>query len=217
MGREVNDLIESVSKVDSCSTPISLDTPVTPDSNRETMVMIMDMVSPSIEAAVVVCSEAGDNGDSPRTPKDTLFDPFAPGSELLLNAPLPKTHSEDSHGKIFRRLVYGLGKKYRLNIDEGDVEGEGEGEGGAESEVERSMVRNLYGDLLEVIAYVQAEEVLAAFPEELDDGSDSSTPSFLVFNGIAETCPPAPRRKVDDDEMKTSVGFDTSLCKKLEF
>ncbi|XP_047308948.1 uncharacterized protein LOC124912381 [Impatiens glandulifera] len=197
MGRELNVLIQSIEKEDSCSKPISLETPVTPDSIREMMLLSSS-------------SEVDNNGGtgSPRTPKDTQFNPFSPGSENLLNAPMRKKHCEDSHGKIFRRLVYGLGKNHKLDLDEAEPE----------SEDERMWVRDLYGDLLEVIAYGQAEEVLAAFPDQFDDGSDASpsTDSSLpVFNGIAETCPAAPRKM--DDSLKKSIVMDNSLCKKLEF
>lgn len=149
--------------------------------------------------------------NSPRTPKDGVFDPFAPGPEEMLLAPMCKRLVKKSQKIVARRLDF-------LDDDD-DVDGDDSsksGEEGKELEIllEKTILDAVYGTLLKAIVLKQTEDFVA---ENSPSGSESllaaptSPPPSLTW--IAETCPGAPMKAM----AGKSRNIDPGLCRKLEF
>ncbi|KAA8517605.1 hypothetical protein F0562_015079 [Nyssa sinensis] len=189
--------------------------PITPDSNRESGDFLLDFTSPLTLVSSplkAVCFDSHQNieryasiDNSPHTPKEGVFDPFAPGPDKLMLAPHCNKYLEESQSNVARQLNFDASVKFFADGNPGND---------AESISEEDIfLETVYGTLLEVIVSKQTEELLAEI-SPLDSGSDGfKTPtSAPCLNGIAETCPRAPMKPT-----KKFRSIDQGLCRKLEF
>ncbi|KAL6998538.1 hypothetical protein U1Q18_008666 [Sarracenia purpurea var. burkii] len=190
--------------------------PVTPDSNRETGDFLFDFTSPltslsSLHKTLCFDSHPKNNScasiddRSPCTPMEGVFDPFAPGPDKLMLAPLSKKYMEDSRSNLVRRINFGSS----VNVVQDGI-CETDAETISDDEI---LLETVYDTLLEAIVSKQTEWLL---PETLplDPVSDGlNTPSSGTrLNGIAETCPGAPVKPT-----RKLRNVDHGLCRKLEF
>ncbi|XP_030546594.1 uncharacterized protein LOC115752517 [Rhodamnia argentea] len=141
---------------------------------------------------------------SPHTPKDSIFDPFAPGPEDLLLAPRCDKRLDEWRSSVARRLKFGgfassLEDRTHMNCSSAPSDEE--------------IVDSVYDIIWEVVIVNRMEEVSASISGAGWDFARCNTPhSELLLNGIAETCPDAP--------MKSSMGsrnISLDTCKKLLF
>ncbi|OMO59903.1 hypothetical protein CCACVL1_24552 [Corchorus capsularis] len=184
--------------------------PITPDLNREIGDFPYKCNSPptAVEKPVF----AAMNGDaltsldqsSPKTPKDGVFDPFAPGPEEKAMAPLCRKYVDQMRNSVARRL------QFDFSVRKVDFETCGTD---AESISDEEMFESVYENLLETIVSNQAEGFLKEFSNIEGDFDGCKTPPLAPrLNGVAETCPGAPMKL-----SKKSRNIDLGLCKKLEF
>lgn len=182
--------------------------PITPDSNREGSDFMSAFISPFSIGSNSHMLHNGDNiymnedDDCPSTPKAGVFDPFAPGSDDLLMAPVSMKYLEESRTYVARRLNFT--SLVTKNIYE-------KGEGVCESALDDDMLLEaVYKSLLEAIVSKQAEDIIS----EISASHDALTtpPSAPRLTGIAETCPGAPFKHV-----KKSRNIDLGLCRRLAF
>ncbi|KAJ9543019.1 hypothetical protein OSB04_022726 [Centaurea solstitialis] len=193
--------------------------PITPDSNKENADLMSNFTSPltlvaSPPTTVGFCSqpdqsESGDDSDmkvddeidSPCTPKEGVFDPFAPGPDKLMLAPICTKYLEESRSFVARRL------NFSSAMTKKDCEKEG-CESGFEDDM---LLEAVYESLLEAIICKQAEDIVATV-DSCCPSSPETPPCAPLLTGIAETCPGAPMKAV-----KKSRNIEMSLCRKLEF
>lgn len=187
--------------------------PITPDSARDIGDFPVDFKSPitllnnkvaSIDSISdrdedpFVCVDDG----SPRTPKDGVFDPFAPGPDDLALAPLCNKYLHVSKGIIARRL----------NFDFSPIGAVGE-EAGAQSLSDEEMLESVYENLLEVIVSNQTEGLLSGISHvDCDSDGCKTPPSAPRLSGVADTCPGAPMKPTGKPR-----NIDLGLCRKLDF
>ncbi|KAK6267435.1 hypothetical protein QUC31_018272 [Theobroma cacao] len=191
--------------------------PITPDANREIGEFPYNCNSPPTavkkpqkiphfdpDATTNQDSLASANHCSPKTPKDGVFDPFAPGPEDMVLAPLCRKYIDEMRTSVARCLNFDCSVR---NVDSG-THGTG-----AESISDEEMFESVYENLLEAIVSNQAEGFLNEF---LNIGWDSdgckTPPSAPCLNGVAETCPGAPIKP-----SGKSRNIDLGFCRKLEF
>ncbi|OWM81585.1 hypothetical protein CDL15_Pgr007623 [Punica granatum] len=142
--------------------------------------------------------------DSPHTPKEDVFDPFAPGSEDLLRAPQCKKRLDEWRISVARRLNFGSSTEKPGKRPHG-------GNGTHMSDEE--MVEHVYKNLLETILENRIADILAEMSSMEWADEDCKTPtSGPKLNGIAETCPGPPMKAA-----AKSRNIDLSLCRKLQF
>nr|GMC95508.1 cyclin-dependent protein kinase inhibitor SMR11 [Ipomoea batatas] len=182
--------------------------PPTPDLKQETGEYAVDFISPISCLPKAICFSSQDgiissNGDdSPRTPKESVFDPFAPGPEELLLAPLC--------------LKKSTGVARMLNFEECgrvlnfDACSEKDSTVNAMTNDEQ-LLGNLSRMLLQIVVSNHTEEFLAGIPNQVSDGGRTPT-SAPLLTGIAETCPAAPKKT-----ERKFISIDKDLCKKLDF
>lgn len=176
--------------------------PKTPDSKQEMMENADD--SQSQTSCIQGALNLGSNGSSPRTPKDNIFDPFAPGPDHLLLAPLRKKYDEDTRMNVSRMLRFKQPYGFHLFRDL-DIN--------AETMSEEDLLESLYRMLLRVVMASLREEVLERISDPMAASDGEKTPtSAPVLTGVAESCPGAPKKAA-----RKATGFDKGLCKKLEF
>ncbi|KAK9734210.1 hypothetical protein RND81_04G122900 [Saponaria officinalis] len=143
--------------------------------------------------------------DSPRTPKEGVFNPFAPGPEDMCLAPCKKPVKQ-TRRIVARRLNFDDVDEFPTRNEDDDDDQE------AEIQSEKMLLETVYESLLQVIIVKLTEEFLAENQET--ELKDCSTPtSAAPLSGIAETCPGAPA-KVTGRKL---LNIDPGLCKKLEF
>lgn len=130
------------------------------------------------------------NEGIPRTPKDGVFDPFAPGPDNMACAPDSNKYLDECRTTVARRL------DFHPSFD-----------AQPDTLSDEDLVESVYETLLQVIISKQAEGVLA----QMSSGCESP-PSALRFTGIADTCPGAPMKPAAKPR-----NIDLGLCKKLEF
>lgn len=196
------------------SPPLTLDnngdfapSPITPDSNKENADLISAFTSPLtiISSPPATCHSSSDSDmnedddNSPCTPKEGVFDPFAPGPDNLMNAPISMKHLEDSRSYVARRLNFNSLKtkkdyEKRESVSETCFE-------------DAKLLEAVYDNLLEAIISKQAEDIF----NEMNDVV-VTPPSAPRVTGIADTCPGAPMKPV-----KKSRNIDLSLCRRLDF
>ncbi|XP_019196043.1 PREDICTED: unknown protein 1-like [Ipomoea nil] len=192
--------------------------PATPDLKQETGEYALAFVSPIScpPKAVSFSSQDGilpsNGGDSPRTPKESVFDPFAPGPEELLRAPLCLKKTGVARMLNFEDCI-------RVLNFEGCTENYFSVDAMTSDEL---LMGRLYRMLLRIVVSKHTEEFLAGIPNQVSDsdsdsdgGSTPSSPppsSLPLLTGIAETCPAAPRKTA-----RKVISIDRDLCKKLEF
>ncbi|KAJ0734935.1 putative cyclin-dependent protein kinase inhibitor SMR11/SMR16 [Helianthus annuus] len=179
--------------------------PITPESNKEGSEVTSCFTSP----LTLVSSHMNvddDEGDNPSTPKDVVFDPFAPGPDSLMLAPRSVKYLQESRNYVERRLNF---NSMKTKNDESALEDD------------MLLVEAVYDSLLECIISKQAEDILgeiSAVDSSSSSSSSSSSPDALMtpfgprLTGISETCPDAPLKPV----VKKSRYIDHSLCRKLE-
>ncbi|KAL5550359.1 hypothetical protein UlMin_000535 [Ulmus minor] len=192
----------------------NLSGPITPDSERENVDFPIAKTSPptSIKESCFDSSPNTNGGNSvcfddhgsPRTPKEDVFNPFAPGPDDLVLAPHHRKYLSQSFNIVARRLSFDSS----IIVDE-------EMNGGTDARDEE-ILKSIYEDILKVIISEEEESVIAGI-SSLDCGSDDcKTPlSAPRLSGIAETCPGAPTR-VSGPSGKSRV-IDPALCRKLDF
>lgn len=183
--------------------------PITPDSNKESADLMSAFTSPLTIISSPSMNEEDDDSymnvedddSSPCTPKEGVFDPFAPGPDKLTNAPLSMKHLEESRSYVARRL------NFNSLLTKKDSE---KREFGFDDE---SLLEAIYDSLLEAIISQQAADIL---DEMTAIGSNNDVletpPSAPRVSGIADTCPGAPMKPV-----KKSRNIDLSLCRRLDF
>ncbi|KAK2996522.1 hypothetical protein RJ639_025243 [Escallonia herrerae] len=146
--------------------------PMTPDSGRENGEVPFDAASP----ITLVASPSTQSGfdshqkddpcssseDSPRTPKEGVFDPFAPGPDKLMLAPHRK-HNQESRVSVARRLNFNSTLKIV-----GDAKCEIDAEMISDEDI---LLETVYVTLLEAIVSKQSEMVLREL-SPLDPSSD---------------------------------------------
>lgn len=181
--------------------------PITPDSNKENSDVISCFTSPLtiVSSNLTTGIYMNEDDDCPNTPKDGVFDPFAPGPDNLMLAPLSMKYLEESRSYVARRL------NFSSLMTDNDCENlECVSETGFEDDM---VLEAVYDSLLEAIIHKQAEDILGEI-SAVDSSPDAhATPLFAPrLTGIAETCPGAPLKSV-----KKSRNIDLSLCRKLEF
>ncbi|XP_057458998.1 uncharacterized protein LOC130749644 [Lotus japonicus] len=196
--------------------------PVTPEAVRENgdlhSPLTLTVVRNQLKRACIDPDRgnAGRDGGSPRTPKDGVFDPFAPGPDSMQNAPQCKKYAEEFRNSVARRLSF---IPCFVDDDGGDVLHQKRTsllpDAGPLSDEE--MVESVYWNLLRVIVSMQRTEgVLAQVSSvegrDSDDGGCKTPPSPFRFTGIADTCPGAPMKPA---AMPRNI--EVGLCKKLEF
>ncbi|KAK3018230.1 hypothetical protein RJ639_002764 [Escallonia herrerae] len=135
--------------------------PMTPDSGRENGEVPFAAASP----ITLVASPSTQSGfdshqkddpcssseDSPRTPKEGVFDPFAPGPDKLMLAPHRK-HNQESRVSVARRLNFNSTLKIV-----GDAKCEIDAEMISDEDI---LLETVYVTLLEAIVSKQSEMVL---------------------------------------------------------
>ncbi|GAB2272057.1 hypothetical protein Dimus_006877 [Dionaea muscipula] len=146
------------------------------------------------------CTDASD--ESPRTPKECIFDPFAPGPDAMVLAPINR-----KFGKKFRNIV-----ARRLDFHDSSGRLSGARDLDNEDDVEEMMLESVYKTFLEAILLKQTA---VFFAEHYDSHSAApETPSLpSLLTGIAKTCPRAPLKP----GTRRSKQIDNGLCRKLEF
>ncbi|KAK7284598.1 hypothetical protein RJT34_19347 [Clitoria ternatea] len=167
--------------------------PITPDAVAENG----DIQSPLTLTLTVVrqqlkLASIDSDSSSPRTPKDGVFDPFAPlGLDNITKAP----QSNKCAGDEYRTTV-----ARQLNFHPSfDAE--------KESLSDQDIVESLYHNLLQLILSKQAEDILAQVSSDSDDCT--TPPSPICFT---RTCPAAPMKPPGKPR-----DIQLSLCKKLQF
>ncbi|KAM0064556.1 putative cyclin-dependent protein kinase inhibitor SMR11/SMR16 [Helianthus debilis subsp. tardiflorus] len=182
--------------------------PITPESNKEGSEVTSCFTSPlTLVPSHMNVDE--DEGDNPSTPKDVVFDPFAPGPDSLMLAPRSVKYLQESRSYVERRL----------NFNSMKTKNDCELVSKSALEDDMLLVEAVYDSLLECIISKQAEDILGEI-SAVDSSSSSSsrspdalmTPFGPRLTGIAETCPDAPLKPV----VKKSRYIDHSLCRKLE-
>ncbi|XP_048236272.1 cyclin-dependent protein kinase inhibitor SMR11 [Ricinus communis] len=191
--------------------------PITP-ANKENGDFSLDLSSPltvvkKVPKALIFDSNTNQNQDpltnidsssSPRTPKDGVFDPFAPGPEDKAWAPQCKKYSDEARSSVARRLNFSSSFKGLGDECAGDC---------VESISDEQMFESVYENLLEAIVSKQTECSLAELSKmELDSDSCLTPSSAPRLTGVADACPGAPMKPTGKSRI-----IDLGLCRKLEF
>ncbi|XP_075639115.1 cyclin-dependent protein kinase inhibitor SMR11-like [Castanea sativa] len=172
--------------------------PITPDSDREIGDFPIDSNSNSNR------EDDPTDDSSPRTPKDGVFDPFAPGPDDKALAPLCNKYPHEPKGIVARRLDF---HSSVVAVEAGDCGN------GAEPLSDEVMFESVYENLLEAILSKQTEDVASEISNVYLDSDGCRTPPFAPrLTGIADTCPGPPIKPAGQ-----SRNIDLGLCRKLEF
>ncbi|RDX69157.1 hypothetical protein CR513_51769, partial [Mucuna pruriens] len=176
-------VIPSLKSATDCVVPITPDTVTENGDFQSQSPLTLSVVRKQLKLACIDCdSERAclDNHDnavangSPRTPKDGVFDPFAPGPDNIARAPNSNKYLDECRTTVARRL------NFHPSFDAAQEE---------ETLSDEDMVESVYENLLQVIVSKQAEGFLAQMLNHCE-----SPPSALRFTGIADTCPGAPMK-----------------------
>ncbi|KAI4318912.1 hypothetical protein MLD38_032567 [Melastoma candidum] len=187
--------------------------PVTPDTAKDGVDATSLGVSPLIlpeNVSEVACglllmgdddggqgSVCVDNG-SPHTPKGSVFNPLGGEEGDALQATHSKKLLDAISGRVAQHLNFGCPI---VEMEDGT------------QATDEDIVEWVYKNLLEAIALLQAEEILACVSSPGIVLSGCKTPTLLpLLNGIADTCPGAPVKR----SMKSRF-VDWGLRRKLEF
>lgn len=183
----------------------SIGRPVTPDFKRGSAEEFLDMPCQAILVSSppsVPCFDFNDNGS--KTPKDSIFDPFAPVHDKFMLAPRSKKCMEESRNNIVRRLNFSS----TTNL----VSWNQEAYNDTISE-EEQMFDIVYSDLLDVITLERTKEISSESLFQISDSDGFCTPKFAArLTGIADTCPGAPKKSISKYR-----NIDKKLCRKLEY
>ncbi|KNA11351.1 hypothetical protein SOVF_136030 [Spinacia oleracea] len=185
------------------STPLSVESPQSPNVDSFNSTRNEEVVAVGLDA-------------SPRTPNEGVFDPFAPGPDEMLLAPICKKLVRESRRIVARRLNFDdlddlpASKEDNENDDFTASKEDNENE---DSLIEKVLLETVYGTLLEAIILKQSEEFFAENqPLKSEDPRTPSSPPPPLM-GFAETCPGAPVKAANGK----SRNIDAALCRKLEF
>ncbi|PIM97272.1 hypothetical protein CDL12_30259 [Handroanthus impetiginosus] len=189
--------------------------PTTPDSNRENGELSHDLSSPLTCVSSphnVICfnsnlskSPTSPNGDNAHTPKESVFDPFAPGPGKFMLAPHPRKYMEGLGTNVAQKLNFMCAKSLI-----GDINCETSRETTSE---EDNLFESVYNAILDAIVSEQTKELVTNAKTQVSDSDGFRTPNFARrLSGIAETCPGAP---VKSTSKCRNIGKE--LCRKLEF
>lgn len=185
--------------------PTSTGRPVTPDFERGSAEQFLDMPCQAMLVSSppsVPCFDFNNNGS--KTPKDSIFDPFAPVHDKFMLAPRSKKCMEESRNNIVRRLNFSS----TTNL----VSWNQEAYNDTISE-EEQMFDIVYSDLLDVITLERTKEIASESVFQVSDSDGFCTPKFAArLTGIAETCPGAPKKSISKYR-----NIDKKLCRKLEY
>ena len=145
--------------------------PITPDANREIGEFPYNCNSPPTavkrppkiphfgsDATLKQDSLTSANHTSPKTPKDGVFDSFAPGPEDMAFAPIYRKYIDEMKTSVARRLNLNFDYSVR-NVDSGTHRT------AAESISDEEMFESVYENLLEAIVSNQAEGFLTEFSD----------------------------------------------------
>ncbi|KAK4742530.1 hypothetical protein SAY87_000531 [Trapa incisa] len=182
--------------------------PATPHINGECRDLLPDLNSPLTQPLKPghlgsVMDIVGTDG-SPHTPKEDVFNPFAPAANDLLLDPQCKKRCDEWKTSVSRRLNFGCttenpGKRSR--------------EGNRTHISDEELVDALYENLLEIIFETKFEDIFAEMPSVEWADEDCRTPtSGQKLSGFAGTCPKAPV-KAATKSPKVKLSF----CRKLQF
>ncbi|XVF29771.1 hypothetical protein REPUB_Repub15cG0150800 [Reevesia pubescens] len=191
--------------------------PITPDANREIGEFPYNFNSKPVavekppkmphfdpDATINQDLLAYVNHSSPKTPNDVVFDPFAPGPEDMVFAPLCRKYIDEMKTTVAHRLNFDYSVR---NVDSATHRT------AAESISDDEMFESVYENLLEAIVSNQAQGFLTEFSNiECDSDGCKTPPSVPCLNGVAETCPGAPIKLTGRPR-----NIDLELCRKLEF
>lgn len=189
--------------------------PVTPDSNREHGEQNHDFSSPLTVVSsppYAPCSNSAPSncptspdGNSLETPKETLFDSFAPGPDKFMLAPQQRKYREESRNHVVRRLDFMCATNLVRDFSH---------ESGIDTfSDEERLFDIVYGTILDAIFSEQTKELVAKFPTRGSDLQGLRTPkSAPLLSGFTETCPGAPIKSTSK-----SRNIDKEICRKLEF
>ncbi|KAL3629900.1 hypothetical protein CASFOL_026212 [Castilleja foliolosa] len=189
---EANELSPSLSPPSSSSI-----VPLTPDSSRENVEQRLEFSSP----LTVMVSTPELNNNSSQTPKEALFDSFAPGPDKCVLAPHHnKYKGKESRIHVVRRLNF---TNFINSVESSmDIISDDEDE-------EHYLFRIVYGALLDAIVLEQQTKQIGVVPGPVGPGTPKSAPHL---SWIAKTCPGAPIKS-----SRKLRNIDEEICKKLEF
>ncbi|KAK9153372.1 hypothetical protein Sjap_000852 [Stephania japonica] len=139
---------ETPNVVDSCRVaPFSEGTLNANRENGEAVTNCMSTMNFVASTSLLACSEIVDLDLSPRTPMGDVFDPFAPGPDELMLAPLVKKRMEKAPNPVSVSRRLNFGSCLELEVD--DVE---------EVFQDKVLLETLCESILELILLKQAEE-----------------------------------------------------------
>ncbi|WOL04858.1 hypothetical protein Cni_G13580 [Canna indica] len=159
--------------------------------------------TPSPERESLELSSSSDRSEehdsSCQTPTKNIFDPFAPGPEELAFAPKKK---------ILKETLMPLRRQLKF-LDCGNSAQNAKDLFSEDAAEEDRLLELVFESFLELIISNQLLEISAT---KLSDECFRTPTSLPLLTGIAETCPPAPKR-----EPVKARKFAPALCRKLEF
>ncbi|XP_011095189.1 uncharacterized protein LOC105174698 isoform X2 [Sesamum indicum] len=167
--------------------------PLTPDSNRENAHLIHDLSSPlTLPSSPPTFScfnfkhsntaPVSLDGDNLQTPKETVFDPFAPAPTRFMLSPHPRKYIQGMGTNVVRRLNF----IYAENLVR-DINHQSSGETISDEE---HLFESVYSTILDAIFSEHIKELVA---NQVSDPDGFRTPKFAPrLSGVAEACPGAP-------------------------
>ncbi|KAK9723783.1 hypothetical protein RND81_05G024900 [Saponaria officinalis] len=179
--------------------------PITPISRRKNGKSVLVISTPltletpqswTVEGFNTVSSD----DDSPRTPEQGVFNPFAPGPERLCLAPLSKKLVKERTKVVARRLDFDHVYEPLSSFKDEDIR------------LENILFETVYETILESILLKQTEDFLAE-NHGLEFSGCCTPTSSHPLTGISDTCPGAPPKAT----TRKSVNVDPGLCRRLEF
>ncbi|GAB2255276.1 hypothetical protein Droror1_Dr00009054 [Drosera rotundifolia] len=189
--------------------------PNTPNPLRDYATSVSDSKTPPLVVSAAhlpnsACIEERSNMDdassdeTPRTPQGSMFNPFAPGPDDMLLAPLRKNFHKELRNVVARRLCFDDSPDaVTLAMDSYD-----------EDYVEDMLRELVHGTFMEAILLNQTELFLAKHNQ-----SHNQTHQTPLLHppaiGTGPTCPGAPARLKPDRRISKTV--INGLCRKLEF
>ncbi|KAL8504962.1 hypothetical protein ACS0TY_016238 [Phlomoides rotata] len=175
--------------------------PVTPDSNRESGEQNQDLFSPLtvvIPSPPRVPSSNSSDGNALETPKEALYDSFAPGPDKFMHAPKQRKYGDESRSHVVKRLNFSCAT---------NLEKEFSRETSMETlSDEDHLFEIVHSTILDIIYSEQAES------HDSDVERPRTPKSARILSWVAETCPGAPLKS-----SRKFVKIDQDLCRKLEF
>lgn len=139
-----------------------------------------------------------DENDGLETPKETLFDSFAPASDKFLLAPHHRKYREDSRNHVVRRLDFFVEGFTTVSAAAAEIEID------IEIEEEERLFEIVYATIMDAIFAEQEQQ-----PQPQPPPTPKSAP---LLTGVADTCPAPPIKSARKQRF-----IDKEICRKLEF